>query len=274
MQLQHLVVEFGCRPGGFGEPVEVANVLPSLLDDSRMVFIPRPLVSAIMACGLSDSTLSRAAIHSPRLCGLVSTSTVGGVAPFAQGRDQMKPCDRRIDRHGRHSCFGWKRDNLADFGVDVFTDSVAPERSQFVPGNSHEAEAPATLASRKPDKGMRRPYRAIEAFLSSSACVLRVLPARRGSSPSEPGRGPGRLRHVAVGARKRHRRGGAGALDVNPNVQHRWRKEFQQRRTEGRIAERWRKIGQEALEADSLKACFEQAAICRTALSAQPEFRS
>jgi hypothetical protein len=45
MQLQHLVVEFARRRGRLGDPVEVANVLPSLFDDSRTVFVPRPLVS-------------------------------------------------------------------------------------------------------------------------------------------------------------------------------------------------------------------------------------
>src|SRR6266851_10451515 len=45
MQLQHLVVELAGCLGGFGEPVEVSDVLPSLLDNSRTVFVPRPLMS-------------------------------------------------------------------------------------------------------------------------------------------------------------------------------------------------------------------------------------
>jgi hypothetical protein len=42
---QHLVVEVARRPGRVGELIEVANVLPRLLEDSRTVFIPGPLVS-------------------------------------------------------------------------------------------------------------------------------------------------------------------------------------------------------------------------------------
>src|SRR6266487_993641 len=57
----------------------------------------------------------------------------------------------------------------------------------------------------------------------------------------------------------------ARALEVNPNVLHRWRREFRQgpgnaftgngkqRWSEGRIAELERKIGQQALEIDFLK---------------------
>ena len=45
MQLQHLVVKLARCCGRFDEPVEVSDVLPSLLDDSRAVFVPRPLVS-------------------------------------------------------------------------------------------------------------------------------------------------------------------------------------------------------------------------------------
>ena len=45
MQLQHLVVELARRLGRPDEPVEVANVLPSLLDNARMIFVPWPLVS-------------------------------------------------------------------------------------------------------------------------------------------------------------------------------------------------------------------------------------
>ena len=44
MQYQHLVVKFPRRRGRFDQPVKIANVLPGLLDDSRMVFVPRPLV--------------------------------------------------------------------------------------------------------------------------------------------------------------------------------------------------------------------------------------
>ncbi len=57
----------------------------------------------------------------------------------------------------------------------------------------------------------------------------------------------------------------ARALEVNPNVLHRWRREFRQgpgnafpgngqrRWSEGRVAELERKIGQQALEIDFLK---------------------
>ena len=60
------------------------------------------------------------------------------------------------------------------------------------------------------------------------------------------------------------------ALEVNPNVLHRWRREFRQgtgnafpgngkqRWSEGRIAELDRKIGQQALEIDFLKACLQR----------------
>ena len=51
--------------------------------------------------------------------------------------------------------------------------------------------------------------------------------------------------------------GAARALEVSPNVLHRWRREFRQgagngkqRWSEGRIAELERKIGQQALEID------------------------
>jgi len=61
----------------------------------------------------------------------------------------------------------------------------------------------------------------------------------------------------------------ARALEVNPNVLHRWRREFRhgpgnafpgngkQRWSEGRIAELERKIGQQALEIDFLKGCLQ-----------------
>jgi transposase-like protein len=62
----------------------------------------------------------------------------------------------------------------------------------------------------------------------------------------------------------------ARALEVNPNVLHRWRKEFRQgpgnafpghgqrRWSEGRIAELERKIGQQTLEIDFLKRCLQR----------------
>ena len=62
----------------------------------------------------------------------------------------------------------------------------------------------------------------------------------------------------------------ARALEVSPNVLHRWRREFRtgpgnafpgngkQRWSEGRIAELERKIGQQALEIDFLKACLQR----------------
>jgi transposase-like protein len=62
----------------------------------------------------------------------------------------------------------------------------------------------------------------------------------------------------------------ARALEVNPNVLHRWRREIhqgqanafpgngKQRWSEGRIAELERKIGQQALEIDFLKGCLQR----------------
>ena len=62
----------------------------------------------------------------------------------------------------------------------------------------------------------------------------------------------------------------ARALEVNPNVLHRWRQEFRRgpgnafsghgkpRWSEGRIAELERKIGQQALEIDFLKGCLQR----------------
>ena len=62
----------------------------------------------------------------------------------------------------------------------------------------------------------------------------------------------------------------ARALEVNPNVLHRWRREFRQgpgnafsgngkpRWPDGRIAELERKIGQQALEIDFLKGCLQR----------------
>ena len=61
----------------------------------------------------------------------------------------------------------------------------------------------------------------------------------------------------------------ARALEVNPNVLHRWRREFRQgpgnvfpgngkpRWSEGPIAELERKVGQQALEIDFLKGCLQ-----------------
>ena len=62
----------------------------------------------------------------------------------------------------------------------------------------------------------------------------------------------------------------ARALEVNPNVLHRWRREFRrgpgnvfpgngrQRWSDGRVAELERKIGQQALEIDFLKGCLQR----------------
>ena len=62
----------------------------------------------------------------------------------------------------------------------------------------------------------------------------------------------------------------ARALEVSPNVLHRWRREFRQapgnafpgngkaRWSEGRIAGLERKIGQQALEIDFLKGCLQR----------------
>ena len=62
----------------------------------------------------------------------------------------------------------------------------------------------------------------------------------------------------------------ARAVEVNPNVLHRWRREIRQgpgnvfpghgkqRWSEGRIAELERKIGQQALEIDFLKGCLQR----------------
>ena len=62
----------------------------------------------------------------------------------------------------------------------------------------------------------------------------------------------------------------ARALEVNPNVLQRWRREFRQgpgnafpglgkrRWAEGRVAELERKIGQQALEIDFLKGCLQR----------------
>ena len=62
----------------------------------------------------------------------------------------------------------------------------------------------------------------------------------------------------------------AREFEVNPNVLHRWRREFRQgpgnafpglgkrRWEEGRVAQLERKIGQEALEIDFLKGCLQR----------------
>ena len=62
----------------------------------------------------------------------------------------------------------------------------------------------------------------------------------------------------------------ARAVEVNPNVLHRWRREFRQapgnafpgngnqRWSDGRIAELERKVGQQALEIDFLKGCLQR----------------
>src|SRR3977135_4173873 len=62
----------------------------------------------------------------------------------------------------------------------------------------------------------------------------------------------------------------ARALEVNPNVLHRWRRELRQgpgnvfpgngkqRWSEGRIAELGRKVGPQALEIDFLKGCLQR----------------
>jgi transposase len=62
----------------------------------------------------------------------------------------------------------------------------------------------------------------------------------------------------------------ARGLEVNPNLLHRWRREFRQgpgnafpgngtqRWSEGRVAELERKVGQQALEIDFLKGCLQR----------------
>ena len=62
----------------------------------------------------------------------------------------------------------------------------------------------------------------------------------------------------------------ARAFEVNPNVLHRWRREFRKgpanafpglgkrRWEEGRVAQLERKIGQQALEIDFLKGCLQR----------------
>jgi len=62
----------------------------------------------------------------------------------------------------------------------------------------------------------------------------------------------------------------ARAFELNPNVLHRWRREFRQgpgnafpgfgkrRWEEGRVAQLERKVGQQALEIDFLKGCLQR----------------
>jgi transposase-like protein len=78
----------------------------------------------------------------------------------------------------------------------------------------------------------------------------------------------------------------ARALEVNPNVLHRWRREFRQgtgnalpgngkqRWSEGRIADLERKVGQQALEIDFLKGCLQRIEEQRMlqALTGNPRF--
>jgi len=77
----------------------------------------------------------------------------------------------------------------------------------------------------------------------------------------------------------------ARALEMNPNVLHRWRREFRQgpgnafpgagkrRWSEGRIAALERKIGQQTLEIDFLKGCLQRIEEQRKlqALSGKPQ---
>ena len=78
----------------------------------------------------------------------------------------------------------------------------------------------------------------------------------------------------------------ARALEVNPNVLHRWRREVRQgpgnvfpghgnqRWAEGRIAELERKIGQQALEIDFLKGCLQRIERQRQLQALSPKPRS
>jgi transposase len=62
----------------------------------------------------------------------------------------------------------------------------------------------------------------------------------------------------------------ARGMEVSPNVLHRWRKEFREgpgnafsgngnpRWSEGRVAERERKVGQQTMEIDFLKGCLQR----------------
>ena len=78
----------------------------------------------------------------------------------------------------------------------------------------------------------------------------------------------------------------ARGLEVNPNVLHRWRREFRQgpgnafpgqgkqRWSEGRVADLERKVGQQALEIDFLKGCLQHIEEQRMlqALNGNPRF--
>jgi len=78
----------------------------------------------------------------------------------------------------------------------------------------------------------------------------------------------------------------ARAFEVNPNVLHRWRREFRQgpgnafpglgrrRWEEGRAAQLERKIGQQALEIDFLKGCLQRIAEQRQLQALSPQPRS
>ena len=97
------------------------------------------------------------------------------------------------------------------------------------------------------------------------------VPAERGIRAIEPSL----LEEFKLTAVQRLERGSsigevARALEVNPNVLQRWRREGRQgpgnvfpghgkqRWAEGRIAELERKIGQQALEIDFLKGCLQR----------------
>jgi len=78
----------------------------------------------------------------------------------------------------------------------------------------------------------------------------------------------------------------ARAFEVNPNVLHRWRREFRQepgnafpglgkwRWEEGRVAQLERKIGQQALEIDFLKGCLQRIEEQRQLQALSPKPRS
>ncbi len=77
----------------------------------------------------------------------------------------------------------------------------------------------------------------------------------------------------------------ARALEVNPNVLHRWQREFRQgpgnvfpgngkqRWSEGQIAELERKVGQQTLEIDFLKGCLQRIEEAADAAGALVEVR-
>jgi len=78
----------------------------------------------------------------------------------------------------------------------------------------------------------------------------------------------------------------ARAFEVNPNVLHRWRREFRQgpgnafpglgqrRWEEGRAAQLERKVGQQALEIDFLKGCLQRIEEQRQLQALSPKPRS